>query len=600
MESRATPATPTTAATTIDTNEIARTAAEMIGPRVYELTGINQDPVRFFVIGCHGNGGDSQKETAALMDKIAKELEASGDPTPAFILFLGDNIYDYGVGKPSDDGFNTCFHDVYNNPKLTFLSKLRSWMILGNHDVNMHAKAFLGSYGSGTATGLNQVAHTYYANSIEGITRKTTLFNNEKLLINDLPPWNMPYSFYSIIAGHTQIFCLDSNTYLKDYVDLHTPGKVVDGYQTEIRVIDGKNVAVQRANQAAWFEKEYAKAKAAGKQIFLAQHHPLVVCGKRAFESKYDTGHYLTPTQKEELKAILKKQNPHCEPSDSYNELLGQTYAQQNIQADMIFAAHEHFVSYYNDTELKANKPVLRQFTSGGGGGELHTRESYRDHPIVSLHQQHNGFGMMTCDPAYPKEFSLHVYTKEGLRLEYNEASHRPVTESNEDNRNVPAEKLRDAVLRACDTYFEILKNEELLQRAAEKNTPPEAPAPDANPGLFSSFYNKVADAASAVATAAAHAYHNTVEHLFPDKIIKKERRIAQDLQAYFSQYKLADFNTGSQHLRKFVAQLPETRREEENSFERVLINSVHKVFLPHERPRLQDDEMVPVAVAYK
>ncbi len=599
MESRTTLAPTNTTAPAIDTADIARTAAELIGPRVYELTGINKDPVRFFVIGCHGNGKDPQKETAALMDKIGKELEIAGDTTPAFILFLGDNIYDYGVGSPSDDGFNTCFHNVYTNSKLTFLNKLRSWMILGNHDVNMHAKAYFGKYGSGAATGLNQVAHTYYSNTIEGIERKATLFNQQKLPINDLPAWNMPYAFYSLIAGHTQIFCLDSNTYLKDYIDLHTPGRVIDGYTLETRVIDGKNVEFRRANQAAWFEKEYAKAKAAGKQIFLAQHHPLVVCGKRSFPNKFDTGHYLTAAQQEELKAILKRQNPQCEPSDSYNELLAQTYAQQGIDADMVFAAHEHFVSYYNDTELNADKPVLRQFTSGGGGGELHDRESFRDHPVISLHQQHNGFGMVTSDPAYPHEFSLSVFTKEGLRLEYNEASHRPITEIDEDHRDVQAERLRDCVLRACDIYFNMLKNEELAKQHIEA-VPVAAPIEDPNPGLFSYAYKRVADAATAVATAATHAYHNTVEHLFPDKNIKKERRIAQDLQAYFSQYKLADFHSASEHTRKLFQQLPEIRREEENSFERVLIATINKHLVVQDRPRLQHDELVPVAVVYK
>src|SRR5437868_4960922 len=75
-------------------------AVENVGPRVYRLVGHKGEKLRFFVIGCQGTGEPAQKEVAELMNKIALE---SKDHPPAFILFLGDNMYDYGVTSPTDE-----------------------------------------------------------------------------------------------------------------------------------------------------------------------------------------------------------------------------------------------------------------------------------------------------------------------------------------------------------------------------------------------------------------------------------------------------------------------------------------------------------------
>ena len=547
-----------TAPTPFDFANAAREAAYQVGPRVYKLTGIDTDPVRFFVIGCHGNGHQSQIKTAALMNQVAEDLKKSGEKLPSFILFLGDNIYDYGVNNPYDPGFNSCFHNVYYDKSLTTTNLIPSWMILGNHDVNMHAKAYFSRNPSGEETGMNQVAHTYISNIPENIQKKKVTYQGAELSPAQLAHWNMPYQYYSLIAGNTQIFCLDSNNYLKDYLDLMS-GKVKNGM----------NIETGRANQAAWFQTEYEAAKRAGRQIFIAQHHPLFLSGKRSFPNKYDSTHYLTQAQIDALNAALKRQNPNHIETQSYNELLAYTYMQQHIVPDMVFAAHEHFMSYHNDVEMRNNPHPLRQFTSGGGGGELHERASYRGHPFVSLHQQHNGFGMVTCPRSNTNKFNLDVYTLEGLHLSYDESSHRPLVKKNADSQ---VDSLREVVSLACDRYFRYLKNEELKKREPEKNLQEKSKE---NASMFSSWYKTVNDTWNYVYYAGA----NTLGHFLHDNLTAKEHSIAQDIQAYFSQIDLPDLRTSLQRLHDLTSQLPMRNNEENAAFYYVLQNTVRDTF---------------------
>lgn len=537
----------------------AREAAYKVGPRVYRLTGIDTDPVRFFVLGCHGNGKKAQRDTATLMNQIANELQQSGEPTPSFILFLGDNIYDYGVSTPSTPAFNECFHNIYYDKSMTATSSIPCLMLLGNHDVNMHGKAILSSNASGDDTGINQSAHTYIANIPANIHKKAALYQQDKLPVSQLSHWNMPYLYYSIIAGNTQIFCLNSSSYLQEYLELHS-GKVHNGF----------NIETGRVNQAWWFQKEYEAAKKAGRQIFIAQHHPLFVSGKRSFPANFDYNHYLTWQQVLTLNAKLKRANPAFKETASYNALLASTFEQQGIAPDLVFAAHEHFISYYNDIELQQGKQPLRQFTSGGGGGDLQKRTSYRGHPYVGMHQQHNGFGMVTCDPDHTNEFTIDVFTNEGLRMRFDESSQHTVMHENADFQ---VENLRQCVLTACDRYFTTLKNAELkafpaetsLQEKQDKNAT----------GIYSFFSKKITDAWQSVYDAS----NVVIGFLFHDAEHEKENRIVQDIHAYFSQIELPDLQAALEHLFRLTRALPYRAHESSEVFYKILQDTAYQKF---------------------
>lgn len=539
METRITTTTPPASSPAIEENKRKEQAARdvaynIVGPHVYRMGGISTNPVRFFVIGCHGNGGDSQKATAALMNKIAQDLKKSGEPTPSFILFLGDNIYDYGVSSPFDPAFNECFHNIYFDLNLPGI-KLPCWMLLGNHDFNMHSKAWMGKFGKGEVVAINQVGHTYIDNTVEAIEKKAAMFTNEVLTPDMLPPWNMPYFFYSLIAGDTQIFCLDSNNFLADYLDLLN-GQVDS---------EGRNIHTKHMNQAAWFFKENAAAKAAGRQTFIAQHHPLFVSGKRAFPEGYDWKHYINENQLNDLNSKLKARLPGFSETKSYNGLLAAVFQAENVDPDLVFAAHEHFQSYYNNMEANDDHPILRQLTSGGGGGDLQKRLSYLGHPYVSFFQKHNGFTMVTCDPAYPNTYTLDIYTTEGLHLRFCEDSQHPVMNQNDDPQ---VEMLRKSVMDACNSYFYLLKNAEIQHSAMEKNA-----KSNESGGLFASAFRMFSDTFSSI----YHTASTLLDHLYPNSNSEIENSTVQDIQAYFSQLDLGDYKTVLTELFKLTRQLP-------------------------------------------
>ena len=552
-------------------DETARKAAYDIGPRVYHLTGIEPGPVRFFVLGCHGNGGNTQKETAELMNVIAKDLRDSEEPMPSFILFLGDNMYDYGVPSPSAAGFSDCFHKIYYNPEMTVIHSIPSFLLLGNHDDNLHGKAFLSANASGDETGINQAAHTFIANTPDNIKKRAALYKQNALPIDKLSHWNMPYLYYSIVAGNTQIFCLNSNTYLQDYLDLAS-GKVKTRFNKD-GSMDVVNLKTGLINQAWWFQKEYATARLAGRQIFVAQHHPLSVSGKRSFPTGFDYNHYLSWQQVLDLNENLKCENSKFVETASYNTLLAAVFNQQGIDPDMVFVAHEHFISWHHEVNQQTGQQKLRQFTSGGGGGDLQKRTSYRNNDAIPMHQQHNGFGMVTCYPAHPKEFALDVFTVEGLHLRFNDSNQKSIMKISDDPQ---VEKVRQCVLNACYRYFNMLKEAELRAFPVE-NILREKSLKTVS--TFYSLFQKATDVCRSVYDTTS----NIFDHIFHDTEAAKENRLIQDLQAYFSQVKLPDYQAVIERLFSLSQQLPYRLHESDQAFYAMLQNEIrlkHRVEL--------------------
>jgi hypothetical protein len=316
---------------------------------------------------------------------------------------------------------------------------------------------------------------------------------------------------------------------LKDFLDFYNKAKT------------------PHTNQITWLLAEYANAKSDGRQIIFVLHHPLVISGKRSFPDKYDSTHYIYPNEIADMNTALKELNPDHANTDSYNELIDAVYTALSLHPDLIFAAHEHCMSYFNNVERPGNKPPIRQFTAGGGGGNLDKRMSYRNHPYVGFHQQHNGFCIVTCDQTDTSKFILDVYTTEGLHLRFNESSHLPLLQTHADERVI---NLRSAVLTSCDVYFQYLQISELA-----KNTSKETP--DLLSWLYTSAYN-----------------HLTHDHK-PDS----ENRIVQDIQAYMGQWQLPDFNTVIKYVVELNDQLQFRDPADQRSFYTILQNAIRLQF---------------------
>jgi acid phosphatase len=87
--------------------------------------------VRFLVVGDWGTGASFQKRVAAAMASRADSTK------PAFILSMGDNIYNSGVSSVDDPQWKTKFEDIYTAPSL----QLPWYAILGNHDYRGNVQA---------------------------------------------------------------------------------------------------------------------------------------------------------------------------------------------------------------------------------------------------------------------------------------------------------------------------------------------------------------------------------------------------------------------------------------------------------------------------
>lgn len=326
-------------------NEEAEKAAREAIPRTYYLDHSNKsekpgDPnvdLRFFVFGCQGNKSKAQKEVARLLEEIAR------DPShkPDFILILGDNFYDWGVGSADDKAFRTHFDEIYGE-----LAKLGipCFVTLGNHDANLHSlNTFVSE--KGISRSLHQVAHSYRGDDdYETTADKVQLYANEKLILEKLPLWNMPARAYSLVKGNTQIFCIDSNTYVNDYLEYLEKGEATPPH-----------------NQARWLAEEVKKAKAEGRQMILALHHPLFTTGSRAEHS--DIKNYFAT---KEEKDKLFRHFPHLNEKYSYNYFLKECFAEQEMEFDQVVAAHDHNMSYYNNNDndeedvLKGNSNIYK------------------------------------------------------------------------------------------------------------------------------------------------------------------------------------------------------------------------------------------------
>lgn len=444
MDSRQAPLTNSAEIKTFSADQ-AKAAVRAVGPRVYTLTGQPEQQSEFFIMGCQGDGGQSQKEVAALMNSVADRQENN----PAFVLVLGDNVYDYGVDSPSHTDFDKYFHGIYANESLTRLRQIPFFVLLGNHDSNQHTKKDISWYKIpvGEDTSINEVAHSYMpeASQFTTIDSKIRLYQQPNLTLQELPQWNMPYFYYSLIIGNTQIFCLDSNSYAKEFLSLQ----------------DG-STASDKPNQAEWFKTEFEKARQNNRKIILAMHHPIYTSGKRSLPNEHDSIHYLTSDEINKLNTILHG-DPEKDFTSSYNMLLNEILQRQQIEPDMVYAAHDHFMSYYNN---KANENATRkicQITAGGGGGKLQERCSVLDYSAVACHLKNHGFAKISMNHA---AFNIDFYSTAGHHLRYSSDSHEPIRTPSTDSK---LEDLRQQILAACELFFAELSKFELENRTVEK-----------------------------------------------------------------------------------------------------------------------------------
>lgn len=375
-------------------------------------------PKIILTVGCQGEANKTQHEVALLMEEVVTHYKNAGYDV-ACILVLGDNIYKNGADSPNDSKFNDCCYDVYTTALTPNLQKIKFFYIQGNHDQNRHNWKNFSLNVSGINLGLNQVAHTFLPRKEGETVEKLQKIFGDKLtddplddryILNteDLNHFNMPGRAYSLIIEDMEIFCIDSNTFVQDYKDLE------------------KNPLLE--NQVSWLIKAYAKSKAMGKKPVLALHHPPATVGKREFGN--DVGFYTD------------------EKKGSYNKRVCETLTTLGLKFDAIFAAHDHGMYYYLDSEK--HLPLV---VSAGGGSTLQERLDVKTNKKVAT---------------FLEAYGCVAFASEGDSLNFMfHSNHRlsPKTPLVFNNKSV--------------TPFRVWKKEDVIDVVKKYNTA--TPAPDVN-----------------------------------------------------------------------------------------------------------------------
>lgn len=416
--------------------ETLASEGEHSGNRVYRLRhnkGADDAtrPLRFIAVGCQGSGNQDQLNVAQLMD----ELCADPETRPDFVLILGDNVYDWGADSADDINIRKCFDDIYLRPTFTHLHHLPFFFILGNHDENLqNAVRAVRRNERGIVRGMHEVAHSYLEDEKYGADSKAFIYSRHVLQLNELPAYNMPRRYYSLIAGEVQIFCMDSNTYLKDYLDwIQHPD-----------TINATN------NQAAWLAVEFAKAKAENRKVVLAQHHPLYTPGKRAYHN--DLGIYLDNAD------IIELQQQFGIPAAKdtpYNLFLTECLRRQKLVFDAILAAHDHNLSYFNNKHEPVTNYEICQITAGGGGGELQERVKFSEQKQMGCFLKKTGVSVVSHTPhADQLEFTIHTADRQHT-LEFNSSAPEAIIHFDDQNpETAEIKKLFAVVEDAINEYL--------------------------------------------------------------------------------------------------------------------------------------------------
>jgi hypothetical protein len=385
---------------------------EKYGKRTFNFKRLPEragQPLRFVTFGCQGSGDDAQRQ-------VAEQLEAlCADPTkrPDFILILGDNIYPDGALSPNDPGFKKYFDDIYL--KYPHLKDIPFFVIPGNHDANRSVHVVSPSPENiGIPRTMHQVAHSLLPNPDE----KTMLyFGTESIELSKIPGWNMLRRYCSLVVEDTEIFCIDSNTYVQEYLDLCKERSLLPHY------VDQNAWLIEQAktNQAAWLQVAMQECLLKNRIPVLAQHHPLYTAGKRAYERSLhdDLGAYITDFSL--AQAVLNM--PSASAASPYHLCLTECYRQQNIHFKTAFVAHDHAMYNYNNKENLADGAYpICQFTSGGGGGPTQHRCEFSE-------QNHMGYfikqtGLLSVEREVgTTEFHCTAESADGLhKLKFNTA----------------------------------------------------------------------------------------------------------------------------------------------------------------------------------
>ncbi len=435
-------------------------------------------PLHFYVLGCGEGELKNKRQVAELMN----EITLKNNKKPDFIILLGDNFEETGVDSTHSKSFVEGFDKIYHE-NLEAIAGIPFFVVPGNHDHGFPVLYPL------RVTGINnnlekiasEVLHTYVDEKGMPEPKKINLFSQETLNLETMKKrgqtWNMPGRYYELQFDNKELFFIDTNTYVKEYIEYYLNGNK------------------ELNKQPAWLE-HVAKNPETIKYLFM--HHPLRTVGKRAFCS--DIEEYLSHA---DIQLLIKNKIIDRE-DESYNEVIKRLLQKQGLNFDAVFAAHDHNMYHYNNqNEIKSlsesakKTKLLRQIVAGGAGGghhELQNRFLFEKNTHSFI--KHRGFVSVQISGKPSEETLIDYYATpdaelyygyriKGHHLQYNLTETTPRKQKPDE---LGVKQLGELVMSTCNRY---------LTEFPPSVTAIPAPHVKKNWGFWPSYTYKVYDAVS-------------------------------------------------------------------------------------------------------
>ncbi|MGB0870364.1 MAG: metallophosphoesterase [Flavobacteriales bacterium] len=276
---------------------------------------------RFYFIGDAGNA-QLQNSTPPLL-ALKKELEKQ--PENSTVVFLGDNIYDKGLPKKSEEGYELARHRIQTQIDAVNDFGGNRIFIPGNHD--------------------------YYSDGIKGLQRQEKVISKALGKGSFLPKNSCPITSVKI-DDHTALIIIDSQWYLEDWDKNPTMN----------------NKCEIKTREEFFLEFESLIKKNRGKTTLVALHHPLITDG--AHGGNFSVKQHLAPSNGVPLPVLGTIANfirkvggvsVQDVQNKSYRTLINRlSTISQNSERVVFVSGHEHSMQYLESEGIK-------QIVSGSG-----------------------------------------------------------------------------------------------------------------------------------------------------------------------------------------------------------------------------------------
>jgi len=276
---------------------------------------------RFYFIGDAGNA--KLNESTLPLESLSKRLQSESEN--ATVLFLGDNIYQHGLPKKNDEGYELASHRLQTQINAVKSFKGNRIFIPGNHD--------------------------YHTDGVKGLKRQENVVEKALGKGSFLPKNGCPITKVKV-SDEVALIIVDTQWYLENWDDNPTMNDDCD----------------IKTRKDFFLEFESLIKKNRSKTTIVALHHPLFTDG--AHGGNFSAKQHISPNNRFPLPVLGTLSNfirktggisPQDLQNKNYRFLVNRLSTMSQESNRVIFASgHEHSLQYIE-------KNNLVQIVSGSG-----------------------------------------------------------------------------------------------------------------------------------------------------------------------------------------------------------------------------------------